>query len=89
MPKHWWLIDPDNPGRRQRARRVREAARELGSEVIYVGHTEKTNTWFALVDIEDPEKENDVYEAIGGRGKLFELLDPDEEPEERRGDDAT
>lgn len=77
MPHHWWLIDPDNPGPRQRAKAVRKAARENGSEVLFVGRTRK-NTWFALVNVED-ENEDAVYKAIGGRGKIFELegFEPD------------
>lgn len=77
MPHHWWLIDPDNPGPRQRAKAVRKAAREHGSEVLFVGRTRK-NTWFALVNVED-ENEDAVYKAIGGRGKIFELegFEPD------------
>jgi hypothetical protein len=66
------LIDPDNPGPRQRAKAVRKAAREYGSEVLFVGRARK-NTWFALVYVEDPDREDEVYEAVGGRGKLFEL----------------
>ena len=78
MPHHWWLIDPDNPGPRQRAKAVRKAAGECGSEVLFVGRTRK-NTWFALVNVEDPENEDAVYKAIGGRGKIFELegFEPD------------
>jgi hypothetical protein len=72
MPHHWWLIDPDNPGPKQRAKAVRKAAREFGSEVLFVGRTRK-NAWFALVYIEDSEREESVYKAIGGRGKLFDL----------------
>jgi hypothetical protein len=86
MPKHWWLIDPDNPGPKQRARAVRKAAREYGGEVIFVGRTKK-NTWFALVNVEDPSKEDEIYKAVGGRGKLFELEEPgddDDEPKKRR-----
>jgi hypothetical protein len=86
MPKHWWLIDPDNPGPRKRAKAVRSAAREFGSEVIFVGRTAK-NTWFALVDIDDPSKEDEVYKAIGGRGKLFELEDVFDEPKDHRDND--
>ena len=84
MPHHWWLIDPDNPGPRQRAKAVRKAAREYGGEVIFVGRTRK-NTWFALVNVEDPDREDEVYKAVGGRGKLFELEAPDEEEKPKRG----
>jgi hypothetical protein len=85
MPHHWFLIDPDNPGPRQRAKAVRKAAREYGSDVLFVGRTKK-NTWFALVFIEDPKDEDAVYKAIGGRGKLFELegFEPDESKQRGR-----
>jgi hypothetical protein len=85
MPHHWWLIDPDNPGPKQRARAVRKAAREYGGDVVFVGRTKK-NTWFALVDVEDPAKEDEIYKAVGGRGKLFELEAPgdDDEPKKHR-----
>ena len=72
MPHHWWKIDPDNPGPLERAKAVRKAAREHGAEVIFVGRT-KNNTWCALVDIEDADREGEVYKAVGGRDKLFEL----------------
>jgi hypothetical protein len=75
VPHHWWLIDPENPGPRQRAKAVREAARDYG-QILFVGHTKK-GTWFALVDVED-EQEDALYEAIGGRGKLWKLSAPDE-----------
>jgi hypothetical protein len=72
MPHHWWLIDPDNPGPRQRAKAVRAAVRDLRAEVLFVGRTGK-NAWFALLFVDDDEDEDAVYEAIGGRGKLFKL----------------
>ncbi len=83
MPHHWWLIDPDNPGPKQRAKAVRKAAREYGTEVLFVGRTKK-NAWFALVYIEDPEREDEVYKAVGGRGKLFDLEGFEAESKERR-----
>jgi hypothetical protein len=85
MPHHWWLIDPDNPGPRQRAKAVRKAAREFGAEVVFVGHTSK-NTWFALVNVENTEDEERIYKAVGGRGKLFELEEPGEEEKKGRAE---
>jgi hypothetical protein len=87
VPHHWWLIDPDNPGPRQRAKAARKAAREYGGEVIFVGRTKK-NAWFALVNVEDPDREDEVYKAVGGRGKLFELeaFGQDEEEKRRKRD---
>jgi hypothetical protein len=84
MPHHWWLIDPDNPGPRQRAKAVRKAARECGGEIVFVGRARK-NTWFALVNVEDPAKEDEVYKAVGGRGKLFELEAVDQDDDQKRG----
>jgi hypothetical protein len=83
VPHHWWLIDPDNPGPRQRAKAVKEAARGCGAEVLFVGRT-KNGTWYALVDASD-EDEDAVYEAIGGRGKLWKLegFEPDEPSRKR------
>lgn len=83
MPHHWWLIDPDNPGPRQRARAARQAAQESGGEVLFVGRT-KNGTWYALVYV-DSENEDALYEAIGGRGKLWKLegFDPDEPSRKR------
>ena len=40
MPQHWWLIAPDKPGPKERAKGVRKAAREHGGMVIFVGRTE-------------------------------------------------
>jgi hypothetical protein len=56
----------------ERAKAVRKAAREHGGEVIFVGRT-RNNTWCALVNIEDADREGEVYKAVGGRDKLFEL----------------
>ena len=70
MPHHWWLIDPDNPGPRQRAKAVRKAAREFGAEVVFVGQTSK-NTWFALVNVENPEDEE---RDLQGRRRPREAL---------------
>jgi hypothetical protein len=73
MPYHWWLIDPDNPGPRQRAKAVRTAVGDYeGTDVVFVGRTGK-NSWFALVRVDDPANEDEVYKAVGGRGKLFDL----------------
>jgi hypothetical protein len=72
MPHHWWLVDPENPGPRRRAKAVRAAVRDLRADVLFVGRTRK-NAWFVLVFVEDDEDEDAVYEAVGGRGKLFEL----------------
>ena len=83
MPHHWWLIDPDNPGPKQRAKAVRKAARESGGEVVFVGRTRK-NTWFALVNVEDDAKEDEVYKAVGGRGKLFELEEPGDDDDDEK-----
>ncbi len=85
MPHHYWVIDPDNPGPKQRAKAVRKEARENGGEVLFVGRTKK-NTWFALVNVEDPENEEAVYAAIGGRGKLFELEAVDHPDTQKRHD---
>src|SRR5919106_5784078 len=63
---HWWLIDPDNPGPKQRAKAMKQAAREYGAEVFFVGRTEM-GTWFALFYAAD-EDEDAVYKAIGGQG---------------------
>lgn len=75
MPYHWWLIDPENPGPKKRAKAVREAAQSYG-EVLFVGHT-KNGTWFTLVYVDD-EREDELYEAVKGRGKLWKLAAPDE-----------
>jgi hypothetical protein len=73
MPYHWWLIDPDNPGPRERAHAVRKACEhDDDTDVVFVGRTSK-NTWFALVRVDDPAKEDEVFKAVGGRGKLFDL----------------
>jgi hypothetical protein len=86
MPHYWWLIDPDNPGPKQRAKAVRKAADEYGSEVLFVGRT-KRNTWFALVYLEDASREDEVYKAVGGRGKLFDLEGFEPDDKKRRGKD--
>jgi hypothetical protein len=87
MPYHWFLIDPHNPGPKQRAKAVRKAVRAYaGTDVVFVGRTPK-NTWFALVYVEDPADEDLVYKAIGGRGKLFDLEGFEPDDGERRRED--
>jgi hypothetical protein len=81
LPYHWWLIDPDNPGPRERAKAVRQATDPYRGEVIFVGVTRK-RSWFALVYVDADEDEEAVYKAVGGRGKLFTL--DGFEPEETR-----
>jgi hypothetical protein len=55
--------------------------------VLFVGRTKK-NAWFALVYIEDPEREDEVYKAVGGRGKLFDLegFEPESKGRREKGD---
>jgi len=37
----------------------------------------KNGTWYTLVYVDD-EREDELYEAVGGRGKLWKPAVPDE-----------
>ena len=81
MPHHWWLIDPDNPGPKERAKAVRQAADEYGSEVSSSAGPEE-HLVRARLRRRSRREEEAVYKAVGGRGKLFDL--EGFEPEEKR-----
>ncbi|HSK15336.1 MAG TPA: hypothetical protein VK915_04120 [Gaiellaceae bacterium] len=74
MPHHWFFIDPDNPGPRQRAGQVRKVVREHGGRLVFVGHASKAEKeWYALVYLPSDEKLADLSEKLGVKDDL--LLD--------------
>ena len=60
MPHHWWLIEGDNPGPKQRAAAVKKAVDDLPHvECQFVGREAGSNDWYALVRVDPgaPAKE--------------------------------
>ena len=56
MPHHWFLIDPDNPGPRQRAGAVRKIVRKHGGSLIFVGREPGApKKWYALVHLKEDD----------------------------------
>lgn len=54
MPHHWWLIEGDNPGPRERAADVKKAVDDLPNvECLFVGREAGGNNWYALVREDD------------------------------------
>jgi hypothetical protein len=55
MPYHWWLIEGDNPGPKQRSAAVRKAVDDLPNvECRFVGWEPDARRWYALVWV-DPQ----------------------------------
>lgn len=74
MPHHWFLIDPDNPGPRQRAGHVRKAARECGGKLIFVGHAKgKAREWYALIELPQDDKLEELRKKVGVQRTVLTL----------------
>ena len=49
MPHHWWLIEGDNPGPKERAADVKKAVDNLPHvDCLFVGREAGGNDWYAL-----------------------------------------
>lgn len=83
MPYHWWLIEPDNPGPKQRAAEVKKAVDDLPNvEAIFVGREEPATTrrWYALVYVDDKADPGELRSAkarirVRPGGKLLTRFD--------------
>lgn len=66
MPYHWWLIEGDNPGPRQRAEAVRKAVDDLPNvDCLFVGREAGGNDWYALVREDDKAEKKELDDAKG------------------------
>ena len=64
MPYHWWLIEGDNPGPRQRAEAVRKAVDDLPNvDCLFVGREAGGNDWYALVRQDDKAERKELDDA--------------------------
>ena len=64
MPYHWWLIEGDNPGPRQRAEAVRKAVDDLPNvDCLFVGREAGGNDWYALVRQDDKAEKKELDDA--------------------------
>ena len=67
MPHHWWLIEGDNPGPRQRAAAVRKAVDDLPNvECHFVGREANSNRWYALVWVDPGAPPDELRTAKKG-----------------------
>jgi hypothetical protein len=68
VPYHWWLIEGDNPGPKQRAEAVRKAVDDLPNvDCLFVGREAGGNDWYALVREDDKA---DVKELSDARSRI-------------------
>jgi protein tyrosine phosphatase (PTP) superfamily phosphohydrolase (DUF442 family) len=58
MPYHWRPIKGDNPNPEAREKEVRDAVKEFGGEVCFVGCKEGTRKWHLLADVTNVKKED-------------------------------
>lgn len=66
MPYHWWLIEGDNPGPKQRAEAVRKAVDDLPNvDCLFVGREAGGNDWYALVRENDKAEKKELDDAKG------------------------
>jgi hypothetical protein len=64
VPYHWWLIEGDNPGPRQRAEAVRKAVDDLPNvDCLFVGREAGGNDWYALVRQDDKAEKKELDDA--------------------------
>ena len=67
MPHHWWLIEGDNPGPRQRASAVKKAVDDLPNvECRFVGREAGSNRWYALVWVDPGAPVDELRSAKKG-----------------------
>jgi hypothetical protein len=67
VPHHWWLIEGDNPGPRQRAAAVRKAVDDLPNvECRFVGREARSNRWYALVWVDPKAPADELRNAKKG-----------------------
>jgi hypothetical protein len=64
VPYHWWLIEGDNPGPKQRAEAVRKAVDDLPNvDCLFVGREAGGNDWYALVREDDKAEVKELSDA--------------------------
>ena len=79
LPHHWWLIEGDNPGPKQRAASVLKAVDDLPNvECLFVGREEPASSgrWYALVWVDpkaDPEELKRAKASVKVRRSVKQL----------------
>jgi hypothetical protein len=79
LPHHWWLIEGDNPGPKQRAASVLKAVDDLPNvECLFVGREEPASSgrWYALVWVDpkaDPEELRRAKASVKVRRSVKQL----------------
>jgi hypothetical protein len=64
VPHHWWLIEGDNPGPKERAADVKKAVDNLPHvDCLFVGREAGGNDWYALVREDDKADSNELGDA--------------------------
>jgi hypothetical protein len=92
LPKHWWLLAGDNPGKEEHEKKLKQRVREHGGELIFVGFDPSKKDpskpgaasadWYALVDTKDVDDPDALGKAMGARGSATVLRSTDEPDDE-------
>jgi hypothetical protein len=88
LPKHWWLLEGDNPGKKEREDELKRLVRQHGGKLLFVGFDPSkrdpskpgsaSRDWYALVDTKDVGKPDDLGKAMRARGSATILRSVDE-----------
>jgi hypothetical protein len=88
LPKHWWLLEGDNPGKQKRAEELERCVEEHGGELIFLGFDPSkrdpskpgasSQDWYALVDTKAVGKPDELGKAMRARGAAKVLRSIDE-----------
>ena len=92
MPKHWWLLEGDNPGKKEHEEKLKRQVREHGGKLLFVGFDPSkrdpskpgaaSQDWYALVDtkgVTDPDALGKVMGARGSATILRSVDEPDDD----------
>jgi hypothetical protein len=88
VPKHWWLLPGDNPGKKEHEEKLKQQVREHGGKLLFVGFDPSkrdpskpdaaSQDWYALVDTKDVTDPDALGEVLGARGPATILRTVDE-----------
>jgi hypothetical protein len=88
VPKHWWLLEGDNPGKKEHEKKLKQRVRDHGGELLFVGFDPSkrdpskagsaSRDWYALVDTKNVRDPDELGKALGARGSATVLRSVDE-----------
>lgn len=92
MPKHWWLLEGDNPGKKEREEELKRLVRQHGGKLLFVGFDPSqrdpskpgsaSRDWYALVDTKDVGEPDELGKVMRARGSATILRSVDEPDDE-------